>query len=289
MAHRLIGATLDIPIVIGTYAFKKDGAGDLYRWHVLVRSGMLGAPLEDLSYVIKRVDFQLHETFAVPNRSVEKAPFIVTEEGWGEFDILITIHFVDSSENPVQTSHKLKLHHDATTTGINPVVPASSPIPAVPGTPPEEESEQRYVVVNEAYLEIHFEHPHAWFYDAVQRHREEHKIPVSISDRPAWMTDQLREAFDTIYPFFREFDDREEYEQLSEMEAFVDQQIALLQMQSSMAETDYRNSGCSPCQSRLRDLEDGLNTSHGARTNSEFGDVADARSAASRKRIRVKK
>lgn len=38
-----------------------------------------------------------------------------------------------------------------------------------------------------------------------------------------------------------QFDDGEEFEDLKEMEAFVDQQIALLQMQSAMAETDYRN------------------------------------------------
>ncbi|KAF4680619.1 YEATS domain-containing protein 4 [Perkinsus olseni] len=294
MAHRLIGATLDVPIVIGTYAFKKGE--NLYRWHALVRSGDLGAPLEDLSYVIKRVDFQLHETFSVPQRSVENTPFMVTEEGWGEFDIIITIHFVDSSENPVQTTHKLKLHHDAKTTGINPaaspVVPAgASPTGGPPpsGTPEEEKG---YAVVNEAYMELHFEHPHAWFYDAVQRHREEHKIPVALSDRPAWMTDSIKESFDTIYPFFQEFDDREEYEYLAEMEAFVDQQIALLQMQSSMAETDYRtlHYHIFQCQGRLHDLEEGLNSTHGGRTNSEFGgDLGEVRSSTSKKRIRVKK
>ncbi|EER18338.1 YEATS domain-containing protein, putative [Perkinsus marinus ATCC 50983] len=283
MAHRLIGATLDVPIVVGTYAFKKDE--NLYRWHALVRSGQLGAPLEDLSYIIKRVDFQLHETFSVPQRTVESTPFMVTEEGWGEFDIVITIHFVDSSEAPVQTTHKLKLHHDANTTGIN---PGASPVVPVESS---SEDEKRYAVVNEAYMELHFEHPHAWFYDAVQRHREEHKIPVALTDRPSWMTDAIKASFDAITPFFQEFDDREEFEYLSEMEAFVDQQIALLQMQSSMAETDYRtlHYHIFQCQSRLRDLEDSLSSMHGGRVNSEFGDLAEVRSTASRKRIRVKK
>ncbi|EER16247.1 hypothetical protein Pmar_PMAR003710 [Perkinsus marinus ATCC 50983] len=53
------------------------------------------------------------------------------------------------------------------------------------------------------------------------------------------MTEPIKESFDAIMPFFQEFDDGEEFEDLKEMEAFVDQQIALLQMQSAMAETDY--------------------------------------------------
>ncbi|EER16248.1 4-hydroxy-3-methylbut-2-enyl diphosphate reductase, putative [Perkinsus marinus ATCC 50983] len=172
MAHRLIGATLDVPIVIGTYAFKKDES--LFRWHALIYQWYIRVSRCTLNligrYVIKKVDFQLHETFAVPQRTVESTPFMVTEEGWGEFDIIVTIHFVDSSENPVRTTHKLKLHHDSTTTGINPALVPVDPVNEV--TPV---LERGYAVVNETYMELHFEHPHAWFYDAVWSSVERHK------------------------------------------------------------------------------------------------------------------
>lgn len=56
----------------------------------------------------------------------------------------------------------LRLHHDSTTTGINPALVPVDPVNEV--TPV---LERGYAVVNETYMELHFEHPHAWFYDAV--------------------------------------------------------------------------------------------------------------------------
>jgi YEATS domain-containing protein 4 len=41
----------------------------------------------------------------------DKAPFQVTETGWGEFDVQIKILFVaESGEKPITTYHRLKLH-----------------------------------------------------------------------------------------------------------------------------------------------------------------------------------
>lgn len=41
---------------------------------------------------------------------VEKAPFEVTEHGWGEFDIGVQIHFADPTESPVDISVPLRLY-----------------------------------------------------------------------------------------------------------------------------------------------------------------------------------
>lgn len=42
---------------------------------------------------------------------IEKPPFEVTETGWGEFDIIIKIHFNPiSGEKPLTLYHHLKLH-----------------------------------------------------------------------------------------------------------------------------------------------------------------------------------
>ena len=60
-----------------------------HKWTVYVR----GAGNEDLSVIIKRAVFQLHPSFNNPTRSVESAPFELSESGWGEFEIVISLFF----------------------------------------------------------------------------------------------------------------------------------------------------------------------------------------------------
>ena len=40
----------------------------------------------------------LHESFPNPKRDVEVPPYELTEVGWGEFDIIVTVHFRVSSQ-----------------------------------------------------------------------------------------------------------------------------------------------------------------------------------------------
>ena len=40
-------------------------------------------------------------------------PFEVSESGWGEFEVLISIHMHDTKLDPVQVVHKLKLYPPA--------------------------------------------------------------------------------------------------------------------------------------------------------------------------------
>lgn len=57
---------------------------------------------EDLGSVIKRVVFTLHPSFNNPTRVVDSAPFELSETGWGEFEIGITIIFhSDATEKPI--------------------------------------------------------------------------------------------------------------------------------------------------------------------------------------------
>lgn len=60
-----------------------------HKWTVYVR----GATNEDLGVVIKRVVFQLHPSFNNPVRVVEAPPFELSECGWGEFEIGISLFF----------------------------------------------------------------------------------------------------------------------------------------------------------------------------------------------------
>ena len=45
---------------------------------------------------------------------VSKPPFQVTEHGWGEFEIQITINFVDPTEDAVHFIHPLHLYERRT-------------------------------------------------------------------------------------------------------------------------------------------------------------------------------
>lgn len=54
--------------------------------------------------IFDKVTYHLHPTFANPVRTVKKPPFKIEEEGWGEFDMQIVVHFVGGGER--------KLNHD---------------------------------------------------------------------------------------------------------------------------------------------------------------------------------
>ena len=67
---------------------------------------------DDLSYLLKRVTFKLHETYPNPSRVIDKPPFRVSETGWGEFTVQIRLQFIpESGEKPLNLSLPIKLHH----------------------------------------------------------------------------------------------------------------------------------------------------------------------------------
>ncbi|OII75975.1 YEATS family protein [Cryptosporidium andersoni] len=116
--RRKKSVTITKPIVLGTYAFmlsiaeqKKRGDNATHSWTCFLRSPQN----EDISYYVKKVVFSLHPSFINPNRTVEKSPFEVTEYGWGEFDIVAKIYFVDPIEKPVEIKHFLRLYPPGTT------------------------------------------------------------------------------------------------------------------------------------------------------------------------------
>nr|GMC66146.1 transcription initiation factor TFIID subunit 14B-like [Ipomoea batatas] len=109
---RLKDAEIYVPIVYGTIAFwlgRKATETQSHKWTVYVR----GATNEDLSVIIKRAVFQLHPSFNNPVRVVESPPFEVSECGWGEFEIGISLYFHnDVSEKKLDLYHPLKLYSE---------------------------------------------------------------------------------------------------------------------------------------------------------------------------------
>eukprot|EP00250_Pteridium_aquilinum_P020035 c24678_g1_i1 orf=349-1068(-) len=110
--RRVKDVEISVPIAYGTIAYWLGKKADEYRshrWTVYIRS----ISNEDLGSVIKRVIFTLHPSFNNPTRVVEAAPFELTEVGWGEFEIGITVIFhSDAAEKPIELYHHLKLYPD---------------------------------------------------------------------------------------------------------------------------------------------------------------------------------
>lgn len=106
------GVTIIKPIVYGNISRplpdKKavaNGPEHTHRWTVYVKP----YNNEDMNY-IKKVSFKLHESYGPQAERVKtQPPFEVEETGWGEFEIIIKIHFVDPNERPVTIYHNLNL------------------------------------------------------------------------------------------------------------------------------------------------------------------------------------
>ncbi|OAD75602.1 hypothetical protein PHYBLDRAFT_19908 [Phycomyces blakesleeanus NRRL 1555(-)] len=109
---RIKGISITRPIYYGNNALpltgkKANDSDHTHKWTVAVR----GLGNDDLSYYIKKVTFKLHETYPNSLRTIEQPPFELQETGWGEFEILIKIHFHPAaSEKPVSLYHHLRLH-----------------------------------------------------------------------------------------------------------------------------------------------------------------------------------
>ena len=116
-----IRATITKPIITGSVATYSPTAPQQksYKWFCYVK----GLQNEDISHWISKVVFRLHSTFPNPVREVTRSPFMVSESGWGEFEMVITIHFANESEKPVELVHFVQLFpKDGNKTPTNPIV-----------------------------------------------------------------------------------------------------------------------------------------------------------------------
>jgi len=98
------------PIVFGNeskfFGKKRESDGHTHTWTIYVKPYN---SMEDMSAYVKKVQFKLHESYTESIRTVTKPPYEVTETGWGEFEVIIKIYFVDNAERPVTLYHLLKL------------------------------------------------------------------------------------------------------------------------------------------------------------------------------------
>ncbi|CAI1682143.1 hypothetical protein SEUBUCD646_0N02120 [Saccharomyces eubayanus] len=114
ISKRIKTLSVSRPVIYGNTAKKMGSvkppnapAEHTHLWTIFVR----GPQNEDISYIIKKVVFKLHDTYPNPLRSIEAPPFELTETGWGEFDINIKIYFVEeANEKLLNFYHRLRLH-----------------------------------------------------------------------------------------------------------------------------------------------------------------------------------
>ncbi|XP_062935355.1 YEATS domain-containing protein 4-like [Cynocephalus volans] len=109
---RVKGVTMVKPIVdgnVGRY-FGKKRRWAHHQWTVYVKPYRN----EDKSAYVKKIQFKLHGSHGNPLRVVTKPPSKITETGWGEFEIIIQIFFMDPNERPVTLYLLLKLFQSDT-------------------------------------------------------------------------------------------------------------------------------------------------------------------------------
>eukprot|EP00995_Heteronema_vittatum_P001195 NODE_1168_length_1048_cov_242.856857_g804_i0.p1 GENE.NODE_1168_length_1048_cov_242.856857_g804_i0~~NODE_1168_length_1048_cov_242.856857_g804_i0.p1 ORF type:complete len:262 (-),score=74.04 NODE_1168_length_1048_cov_242.856857_g804_i0:89-874(-) len=81
-----------------------------HKWTAYVR----GPNNEDISYFVQKVQFELHPSFEDQVKTVEKPPYEISENGWGEFEMKIRVFFGEPcAEGPVQVTHYLKLYSNS--------------------------------------------------------------------------------------------------------------------------------------------------------------------------------
>ncbi|OVA12841.1 YEATS [Macleaya cordata] len=174
LSKKLKDVEISVPIVYGTISFwlgKKASEYTSHKWTVYVRS----ATNEDLGVVVKRAVFQLHPSFDNPTRTVESPPFELSETGWGEFEIAISLFFhSDVSDKQLDLYHHLKLY---------PEDDSSAP-----------QSTKKPVVV-ESYDEIVFCEPSESFFARAQNHPAVSvpRLPASFNIPPAGAIESVNE------------------------------------------------------------------------------------------------
>ncbi|KAL2591817.1 hypothetical protein AAZV13_12G032300 [Glycine max] len=167
LGKKLKDVEISIPIVYGNVAFwlgKKASEYQSHKWTVYVR----GATNEDLGTIIKHAVFQLHSSFNNPTRVVESPPFELSESGWGEFEVSITLYFhSDVCDKPLNLYHHLKLYPEDENSSMSTKKP----------------------VVVEFYDEIVFPDPSEAFLARVQNHPAVNlpRLPAGLTLPPSSM------------------------------------------------------------------------------------------------------
>ncbi|KHN25442.1 transcription initiation factor TFIID subunit 14b [Glycine soja] len=226
LGKKLKDVEISIPIVYGNVAFwlgKKASEYQSHKWTVYVR----GATNEDLGTIIKHAVFQLHSSFNNPTRVVESPPFELSESGWGEFEVSITLYFhSDVCDKPLNLYHHLKLYPEDENSSMSTKKP----------------------VVVEFYDEIVFPDPSEAFLARVQNHPAVNlpRLPAGLTLPPSIPVEDAskRRKGDTkdhsLSQWFMNFSEADELLQLAAARQQVQAHIAKLRRQISLIDGQHQ-------------------------------------------------
>ncbi|WKY06218.1 hypothetical protein Q1695_006430 [Nippostrongylus brasiliensis] len=89
VVERMKGKRIVKSIVYGNtatpFGYKRESDQHTHQWTVFLK--MFND--DDPSDFIRKVQFKLHDSYAVNSRVCEKPPYEVTETGWGEFEVTV--------------------------------------------------------------------------------------------------------------------------------------------------------------------------------------------------------
>ncbi|GAV54946.1 hypothetical protein ZYGR_0AS02690 [Zygosaccharomyces rouxii] len=124
--------TIDVNIRVKTQQVIKDdqssntGELPIRRWRVELC--MLNGKEEEVVLdIVSICIFYLHPTFKEPVRKFRQPPFVLEEEGWGEFDMEIVCHFIENV-GKFTINHLLSFEHSAIATDYAIKVPCHTPL-----------------------------------------------------------------------------------------------------------------------------------------------------------------
>lgn len=98
---------------------KWNDSNQVYKWSVSFKSLDDAFPLEKY---VEKIILQLHESFEVPKRILSEPPYTIKEEGWGEFNIGVTIYFKNQQLLPLKFTHPLSFESKSMTKDIKTVI-----------------------------------------------------------------------------------------------------------------------------------------------------------------------
>ncbi|CAL0329276.1 unnamed protein product [Lupinus luteus] len=226
LGKKLKDVEISIPIVYGNIAFwlgKKASEYHSHKWTVYVR----GSTNEELGQFIKRAVFQLHSSFNNPTRVVNSPPFELSESGWGEFEIAITIYFhSDICDKPLNLYHHLKLYPEDENSSMSTKKP----------------------VVVECYDEIVFPDPSEAFLARAQSHPAVNfpRLPAGLTLPPPIPVEDAskRRKGDTkdhsLCQWFMNFSEADELLQLAAARQQVQAHIAKLKRQINLIDGQHQ-------------------------------------------------
>lgn len=124
--------TIDVNIRVKTQQVIKDdqssctGELPVRRWKVELC--MLNEKDEEVVLdIVSACIFYLHPTFKEPVRKLRQPPFMLEEEGWGEFDMDIVCHFIENV-GKFTIKHLLSFEHNAIGIDYTIKVPCHTPL-----------------------------------------------------------------------------------------------------------------------------------------------------------------